>query len=90
MNGKELIKHASLFQAAAVLKWRGSLEAALILFLPVLVEDETTKKGATTVLLDFLTKAGLLEYKEEEDLFYAIDGCDSKRLFLVGVGLSLD
>ena len=58
--------------------------------LPVSVLDETTKVGATGVVLDFMTLHGLLDWDENSNIYKPGASWQKKWLFVVGDGLSID
>ena len=96
MNGLRKNREENLFEMArqfprrVVRSWRHEPAPAELLILPVSVLDETTKVGASGILLDFMVLHGLLYFKEANQIYAPVDGWEKKWLFLVGDGLSLD
>jgi hypothetical protein len=78
------------FQETVVATWHGSLEVVHILLMPVIPLDEMTKEGSSTILLDFMVKAGLICWNGEMCCYELKQGWESKWLYVVGDGLTLD
>ena len=81
---------ARQFQSRVVRTWRYVPPVAELLILPVSVLDETTKVGATGIIMDFMVLHGLLRYDEHTESFCPGDSWESKWLFIVGDGLSVE
>ena len=81
---------ARQFPSRVVRTWRHIPPVAELLMLPVSVLDETTKVGATGVVLDFMTLHGLLDWDENSNIYKPGASWQKKWLFVVGDGLSID
>ena len=81
---------ARQFASRVVRTWRHLPPVAELLMLPVSVLDETTKVGASGVVLDFMTLHGLLEWDDHNKIYKPAASWNDKWLFIVGDGLSID
>ena len=81
---------ARQFPTKIVRTWRHEPPLAELLILPVSVLDETTKIGASGVIVDFMVLHGLLRWNEYAGIYEPGDGWEEKWLYVVGDGLSLD
>ena len=81
---------AKQFPSKVVQTWRAEPPVAELLILPVSVLDETTKTGASGIVIDFMVLHGLLEWDDSTQMYQPREGWDEKWLFIVGDGLSLE
>ena len=81
---------AAEFQRRVVRTWRYIPPVAELLILPVSVLDETTKIGATGIVIDFMVLHGLLEWDPRTTMYRLGSSWEDKWLFIVGDGLSID
>ena len=81
---------AAEFQRRVIRTWRYLPPVAELLILPVSVLDETTKTGATGIILDFMVLHGLLEWDPRTAMYCHGSSWEDKWLFIVGNGLSID
>ena len=81
---------AGQFPSRVVREWRGEPPVAELLLLPVSILDETTKVGASGILLDFMVLHGLLTWDEDRGIYEPGLDWEEKWLFVVGDGLSID
>ena len=85
-----LFELAKQFPSVMVRTWRGEPPVADLLMLPVSVLDETTKVGASGIILDFMVLHGLLIWDVQDEMYKPADTWEDKWLFIVGDGLSID
>ena len=81
---------AGQFPSRVVREWRGEPPVAELLLLPVSILDETTKVGASGILLGFMVLHGLLTWDEDRGIYEPGLDWEEKWLFVVGDGLSID
>ena len=96
MHGLRKNRESNVFEMArqfpvrVVRTWRYIPPVAELLILPVSVLDETTKLGASGIILDFMVLHGLLEWDATRSIYRHGDKWEDKWLFIVGDGLSID
>ena len=81
---------ARQFPSKVVRLWRHIPPVAELLILPVSVLDETTKIGASGIILDFMVTHGLLVWDAGKSVYKPGADWETKWLFVVGDGLSIE
>jgi hypothetical protein len=86
----ELYRNAQDFQRKVTTAWRGDPNPARILHGVISVLDETTKQGASALLIQFMVQARLIEKDARTGRYQLCQDWDKQVLAVVGDGLTLD
>lgn len=78
---------AKHLQRKLVTTWRGEPDPVRSLVLPVSVQDETTKKGASVLMVDYMVRARLIYWNSGKGRYDLTPDYHKKSLLLVGDGL---
>jgi hypothetical protein len=86
----DLYRKARDFQQKITRTWRGDPGPACILHGIISVLDETSKQGASALLIQFMVQARLIEKDASIGLYQLCKDWEQQNLALVGDGLMLD
>ena len=89
-GNSDVYRNAKEFQRKMTTAWCGDPDPARILHGKISVLDETTKQGASALLIQFMVQARLIERDEPTRRFRLCPNWKQQTLVVIGDGLSLD